>query len=123
MGRTAQRVERFCPQLDLTLKTDTGSDHLIERFPLRCYNRACSTRSQCPDCPGWGNLRSSCARRAAFRTRVQKRGQVAQVVERSPEKAGVGGSTPSLATTFQRTYSESLDVSQPTVCPQNEGLR
>jgi hypothetical protein len=28
-------------------------------------------------------------------------GQVAQVVERSPEKAGVGGSTPSLATTFQ----------------------
>jgi len=30
-------------------------------------------------------------------------GQVAQVVERSPEKAGVGGSTPSLATTFQRT--------------------
>src|SRR5437879_11814963 len=39
-----------------------------------------------------------CARRTAFRTRVQKRGQVAQVVERSPEKAGVGGSTPSLAT-------------------------
>ena len=29
---------------------------------------------------------------------VFKRGQVAQVVERSPEKAGVGGSTPSLAT-------------------------
>ena len=27
-----------------------------------------------------------------------KCGQVAQVVERSPEKAGVGGSTPSLAT-------------------------
>lgn len=26
------------------------------------------------------------------------RGQVAQVVERSPEKAGVGGSSPSLAT-------------------------
>src|SRR5205807_7802534 len=50
-------------------------------------------------------------------------GQVAQVVERSPEKAGVGGSTPALATTFQSTYSESLDVSQPTVCPQNEGLR
>ena len=30
--------------------------------------------------------------------RAEKRGQVAQVVERSPEKAGVGGSTPSLAT-------------------------
>ena len=27
------------------------------------------------------------------------RGQVAQMVERSPEKAGVGGSIPSLATT------------------------
>jgi hypothetical protein len=36
------------------------------------------------------------AAKAAF-----QRGQVAQVVERSPEKAGVGGSTPSLATTFQ----------------------
>ena len=30
----------------------------------------------------------------------KRRGQVAQVVERSPEKAGVGGSTPSLATRF-----------------------
>ena len=28
----------------------------------------------------------------------RSRGQVAQLVERSPEKAGVGGSTPSLAT-------------------------
>src|SRR5437764_10539407 len=104
MGRTAQRVERFCPQLDLTLKTDTGSDHLIERFPLRCYNRACSTRSQCPDCPGWGNLRSSMC--ASFGTRVQKRGQVAQVVERSPEKAGVGGSTPSLASIIPKDLVE-----------------
>jgi hypothetical protein len=32
--------------------------------------------------------------------REQENGQVAQVVERSPEKAGVGGSTPSLATIF-----------------------
>ena len=31
-------------------------------------------------------------------------GQVAQSVERSPEKAGVGGSIPSLATTFSITY-------------------
>jgi hypothetical protein len=29
-------------------------------------------------------------------------GQVAQVVERSPEKAGVGGSTPSLATIISK---------------------
>jgi hypothetical protein len=32
------------------------------------------------------------------KTRLTPRGQVAQVVERSPEKAGVGGSSPSLAT-------------------------
>src|SRR4029077_11937983 len=31
-------------------------------------------------------------------------GQVAQSVERSPEKAGVGGSIPSLATMFSRLY-------------------
>jgi hypothetical protein len=31
-------------------------------------------------------------------------GQVAQLVERSPEKAGVGGSIPSLATIFSITY-------------------
>src|SRR5258708_40294579 len=37
-------------------------------------------------------------------------GQVAQVVERSPEKAGVGGSNSSPATTFQSTYSESPDL-------------
>ena len=41
---------------------------------------------------------------AARESRVSKRGQVAQVVERSPEKAGVGGSTPSLATMFSITY-------------------
>jgi hypothetical protein len=34
-------------------------------------------------------------------------GQVAQSVERSPEKAGVGGSIPSLATTFSNTYRPS----------------
>jgi hypothetical protein len=33
-------------------------------------------------------------------------GQVAQLVERSPEKAGVGGSIPSLATTFSKTYQQ-----------------
>jgi hypothetical protein len=33
-------------------------------------------------------------------------GQVAQVVERSPEKAGVGGSTPSLATMISITYKQ-----------------
>src|SRR5713226_9524310 len=44
-------------------------------------------------------------------------GQVAQVVERSPEKAGVGGSTPSLATIFQRTYVDTPKRLQPRFSP------
>ena len=45
----------------------------------------------------------ACARgvavvRGAPKPSAQARGQVAQMVERSPEKAGVGGSIPSLAT-------------------------
>ena len=38
-------------------------------------------------------------------------GQVAQLVERSPEKAGVGGSIPSLATTIFQTFS-SISVTE-----------
>jgi hypothetical protein len=38
-------------------------------------------------------------------------GQVAQVVERSPEKAGVGGSTPSLATIFFNDLAISFQFS------------
>jgi hypothetical protein len=47
--------------------------------------------------------------------RVSKCGQVAQVVERSPEKAGVGGSTPSLATIFSITYNESVAFPMPSL--------
>ena len=39
-----------------------------------------------------------------------QRGQVAQSVERSPEKAGVGGSIPSLATMFSRTYRHQVHL-------------
>ena len=42
--------------------------------------------------------------------RIPKRGQVAQVVERSPEKAGVGGSTPSRATIIFNHLEASLLV-------------
>ena len=38
-------------------------------------------------------------------TRQETHGQVAQLVERSPEKAGVGGSSPSLATTSFHTLT------------------
>jgi hypothetical protein len=46
-----------------------------------------------------------------------KRGQVAQVVERSPEKAGVGGSTPSLATIIPKNLAVKSRNLQPTIQP------
>ena len=46
-----------------------------------------------------------------------KRGQVAQVVERSPEKAGVGGSTPSLATIILKGLAVQARNSPPTIPP------
>ncbi len=48
---------------------------------------------------------------------VAKRGQVAQVVERSPEKAGVGGSTPSLATIIPKNLAAESRNFQPTIQP------
>ena len=48
---------------------------------------------------------------AARKQRLWKRGQVAQVVERSPEKAGVGGSTPSLATMFFNGLADQPEIS------------
>ena len=51
----------------------------------------------------WRNYNSDCynAEAAAILTQLFPLcGQVAQLVERSPEKAGVGGSIPSLATIF-----------------------
>ena len=47
-----------------------------------------------------------------------ERGQVAQVVERSPEKAGVGGSTPSLATIIPKHLRVSTLYFQPKVQPK-----
>ena len=44
-------------------------------------------------------------------------GQVAQVVERSPEKAGVGGSTPSLATIILKNLAAESRNFQPTIQP------
>jgi hypothetical protein len=46
---------------------------------------------------------------------VSKCGQVAQVVERSPEKAGVGGSTPSLATIISKYLIAFEKTPQPTI--------
>ncbi len=45
-------------------------------------------------------------------------GQVAQLVERSPEKAGVGGSIPSLATTLKQLVAAKNRGFQSTEHPQ-----
>jgi hypothetical protein len=76
----------------------------IEGIRSDCYNQLRSTRFPVglqsflpPDGP---------TERPTGRTQgLWKRGQVAQVVERSPEKAGVGGSTPSLATILFKTLA------------------
>jgi hypothetical protein len=76
----------------------------VERTQTDCYNRSSSTR--------FGILRLKLPHRenetnlATAADAVSTSGQVAQVVERSPEKAGVGGSTPSLATTFHFIFSK-----------------
>ena len=64
-------------------------------------------------------IASSHALREAGGSRTRS-GQVAQVVERSPEKAGVGGSTPSLATTFQSTYAKSSREFQSALSPHSQ---
>jgi hypothetical protein len=77
----------------------------FEGTPDGCYNLGCSTRSQrltaclCRSPRGYSRV-SHDAHSVGDQAVNPRRGQVAQVVERSPEKAGVGGSTPSLATIF-----------------------
>ena len=73
----------------------------FERIESTCYNKIVPdimiahaiTCLDVPDSPLW----------LAFLQAIRS-GQVAQLVERSPEKAGVGGSIPSLATIKSRTY-------------------
>ena len=75
----------------------------FERKRSGCYNLRRSTRFPLASVvrPAKIGLKEESSQ--AAQQRHWKRGQVAQVVERSPEKAGVGGSTPSLATTFSIT--------------------
>ena len=62
--------------------------------------------------PGRIGRRSVCGQRSL------RSGQVAQVVERSPEKAGVGGSTPSLATIIPKNLGVFARFLQPKVQPK-----
>jgi hypothetical protein len=55
--------------------------------------------------------------RSTLHPRIRVCGQVAQLVERSPEKAGVGGSTPSLATIIPKNLAAQSRNFQPTIQP------
>src|ERR1039458_7858942 len=55
---------------------------------------------------------AQCTAKSAVKYNVRTgSGQVAQVVERSPEKAGVGGSTPSLATISFNGLADQPEIS------------
>jgi hypothetical protein len=70
----------------------------VERSASGCYNRfAFAFPFTHGGEPRRSGLRDAAPRRSRH---SQGDGQVAQMVERSPEKAGVGGSIPSLATIF-----------------------
>ena len=91
----------------------------IEGNRRRCYNRWRSTRLQSlvrSFVPPQLRLKRTIP--AARTQRLWKRGQVAQVVERSPEKAGVGGSTPSLATIIPKNLGAFAHFLQPKVQPK-----
>jgi hypothetical protein len=82
----------------------------VEGSRGHCYNQGRSARVR-QRAGSFGsesrnNRREANDSRGPRWTRVSKRGQVAQVVERSPEKAGVGGSTPSLATIIPKNLTE-----------------
>jgi hypothetical protein len=82
----------------------------VEGIPRRCYNQKRSARFRHRTCcihPAHNRREVNNPRSPRRAERVSKRGQVAQVVERSPEKAGVGGSTPSLATIISKQLAES----------------
>ena len=93
----------------------------VEGIRCDCYNRVRSARFR-----HWSSFDSVAnpakisVKRiflAARAQRVSKRGQVAQVVERSPEKAGVGGSTPSLATIILKNLAAQTRNSPPMIPP------
>gem|GEM_PF-4535198 len=92
----------------------------VEGIPERCYNQKRSARFRHRTCcihPAYNRREVNNPRGPRRAERVSKRGQVAQVVERSPEKAGVGGSTPSLATIISKNLAAESRNFQPTIQP------
>src|SRR6516225_2753669 len=70
----------------------------VERNRRGCYNHKRPTRFRSLDSELVPPKSGGSGPSSQAASSGSERGQVAQVVERSPEKAGVGGSTPSLAT-------------------------
>src|ERR1039458_7255219 len=98
-----QHVQRCCPRAPSACRFSHErlqdlSVHYsrLAQLLLRCYNSTAA---------------------ASFLCALARRGQVAQLVERSPEKAGVGGSTPSLATIISKDLAAQSRNFQPTVQP------
>src|SRR5271165_6472692 len=125
-GRVTPRLppHQLCQPhaVDLQRESSHGEDrsghHRIPQSKLGRYlykslRTAARQASSCDTCRGNSETAGAIViipLRSTILPRIRARGQVAQLVERSPEKAGVGGSTPSLATTFQSTYLETLDL-------------
>ena len=102
------------PRASLALGCLLGSEGRVEGFEAGCYNRrvphALSVRirlSAPADIPPSLRRVTNRSSQEPAGASAPGSGQVAQVVERSPEKAGVGGSTPSLATIILKNLAES----------------
>ena len=87
----------------MPIKTCVVASLHVEGLGHDCYNQTvpdalCAFQLSAPAVSA---SKTACQEQLLARTCLREHprsGQVAQVVERSPEKAGVGGSTPSLAT-------------------------
>jgi hypothetical protein len=93
-------------QLSIRGRKRNQNEPGVERTRYRCYNQERSARVDNEPYHSVGNpapIGSEVKDPRSQRWSGFDCGQVAQVVERSPEKAGVGGSTPSLATIFSIT--------------------
>src|SRR6516225_6710130 len=89
----------------------------VERNRRGCYNHKRPTRFRSLDSELVPPKSGGSGPSSQAASSGSERGQVAQVVERSPEKAGVGGSTPSLATIIPKHLAAQNQNFQPTIQP------
>src|SRR5579859_6667372 len=98
----------------------------LKRTQNDCYNRQRLIRSAFFVFTAVAPHFPARPKRAHKSSSERQRGQVAQVVERSPEKAGVGGSTPSLATILISNLAIPITSSiyglRPTIISNHSGI-